>query len=150
MGIFIETASGYVHETEVPEFYPNDKRLTKKEGKRRQKEQALETLRGMIKPSDRIYCTVRHVARSGMSRAIDFYIIQGDRMAELTGLIALALDYRMAKRGLTVTGCGMDMGFAVVYSLGHALWPNGTLEPHGTRNGEPDTDGGYALKHEWL
>ena len=22
--------------------------------------------------------------------------------------------------------------------------------PHGTRNGEPDSTGGYALKHRWL
>lgn len=44
----------------------------------------------------------------------------------------------------------MDMGFHVVYALGSALWPDGTPAPHGTRNGEPDTAGGYALKHEWL
>jgi hypothetical protein len=31
-----------------------------------------------------------------------------------------------------------------------ALWPNGTDTPHGTRNGEPDTNGGYALKHRWM
>lgn len=23
-------------------------------------------------------------------------------------------------------------------------------EPHGRRNGDPDSDGGYALKHRWL
>jgi hypothetical protein len=42
------------------------------------------------------------------------------------------------------------MGFAAVYNLGYALWPNGTPEPHGTRNGVPDRDGGYALKQCWL
>ena len=52
--------------------------------------------------------------------------------------------------GLRVSGCGMDMGFHVVYNLGYALWPDGTPEPHGTRNGAPDSDGGYALKHRWL
>lgn len=30
------------------------------------------------------------------------------------------------------------------------LKPDGAPAPHGTRNGEPDTAGGYALKHEWL
>jgi hypothetical protein len=44
----------------------------------------------------------------------------------------------------------MDMGFDLVYSLGSALWPNGTDTPHGTRNGEPDSDGGYALKQSAL
>ena len=61
------------------------------------------------------------------------------------------------KPGATVyTSCshvarsGMDMGFAVVYDLGLSLWPAGTPAPHGTRNGEPDANGGYALKHSWL
>ena len=52
--------------------------------------------------------------------------------------------------GLRLGGCGMDMGFQAVYSLGRAMWPNGTPKPHGTRNGDPDSDGGYALKHTWL
>ena len=52
--------------------------------------------------------------------------------------------------GLVIGGCGMDMGFHVVYNLGRAMWPDGTPDPHGTRNGEPDRDGGYALKHRWL
>lgn len=52
--------------------------------------------------------------------------------------------------GIKVGGCGMDMGFHVVYNLGYNLWPKGTKKPHGTRNGEPDRDGGYALNHKWL
>lgn len=149
--MFLELETGLVIETDNPDFYPEGKRLSEKEGKKQIRQQAIETLRGMLKPNDRIYCTVRHVARSGMSRRIDFYKADGDRMAYLTGLIARALDYRIGKdRGLIVGGCGMDMGFAVVYELGYALWPNGTPEPHGTRNGEPDNVGGYALKHEWL
>ena len=52
--------------------------------------------------------------------------------------------------GLKVHGCGMDMGFSIVYGLGCALWPNGTDKPHGTRNGEPDSAGGYAIGHRWL
>lgn len=51
---------------------------------------------------------------------------------------------------IRVGGAGMDMGFHLVYSLGSALWPDGTKKPHGTRNGEPDRAGGYALKHQWL
>lgn len=54
------------------------------------------------------------------------------------------------RQGIKVGGCGMDMGFHLVYSLGSTLWPKGTPKPHGTRNGEPDRAGGYALKKEWL
>jgi hypothetical protein len=49
-----------------------------------------------------------------------------------------------------VNGCGMDMGFSVVCNLGAMLWPMGTDTPHGTRNGAPDSAGGYALKHKWI
>ena len=52
--------------------------------------------------------------------------------------------------GAIIQGCGMDMGFSLVYELGAYLWPEGTDKPHGTRNGEPDSDGGYALNHRWL
>lgn len=52
--------------------------------------------------------------------------------------------------GLKIGGCGMDMGFHAVYSLGSMMWPNGTKMPHSTRNGKPDRAGGYALKHQWL
>lgn len=54
------------------------------------------------------------------------------------------------RQGIPVGGCGMDMGFHLVYGLGSRLWPKGTPKPHGRRNGEPDSNGGYALKHSWL
>jgi len=99
------------------------------------------------------------VSRSGMSRTIDFYTPIEDNsgngvetyMQYLTGWFGMLLDYRRDKRGaLKVGGCGMDMGFHVVYNVGAKLWPKGTAKPHSTRNGEPDRDGGYALKSEWL
>ena len=42
------------------------------------------------------------------------------------------------------------LGYHVVYNLGYTLWPKGTSKPHGTRNGEPDSDGGYALRQYWV
>lgn len=69
---------------------------------------------------------------------------------DISGLAADATSNGWDDRGgVRVGGCGMDMGFHIVYTLGHAMWPNGTRKPHGTRNGEPDTAGGYALKHKW-
>lgn len=66
--------------------------------------------------------------------------------------VAIALDWSRDDKtgGVRVGGCGMDMGFHLVYQLGSVLWPKGTKKPHGKRNGEPDYSGGYALKHEWL
>jgi hypothetical protein len=52
--------------------------------------------------------------------------------------------------GIVCNGCGMDMGFDLVYSLGYSIWPKGTRKPHGTRNGQPGKDGGYVLRHSWI
>lgn len=54
------------------------------------------------------------------------------------------------RQGIKAGGCGMDMGFNLVYNLGATMWPKGTPKPHGSRNGESDTAGGYALNHSWL
>ena len=113
------------------------------------KEEALTRLRELLKPGDTIYTIMRHCSRSGMSRRIslmspDMHSL--DWLCERAGLAKTRKD----KEGLVIGGCGMDMGFALVYGLGRMLWPRGTPEPHGRRNGEPDSDGGYALKHTWL
>jgi hypothetical protein len=141
---------------------------------------ALASLRKMLKPGDTVYCILRHRSASGMSRIIDLAIVQpeydliypkqddgstdydgkpkrkpkGHRIRSI-GWLAGNLgvgggSYDRDKEGVRVSGCGMDMGFHLVYSLGAKLWPNGTPKPHSTRNGKPDDDGGYALKHQWL
>lgn len=110
------------------------------------------TLRKILKPGDTVWCVLRHVASSGMSRRIDFYKMIGNEPRYLSGHIAdlLGLKLHNTRDGITLRGCGMDMGFHVVYETGQALWPDGTKTPHGSRNGEPDSVGGYALKHRWL
>ena len=95
-----------------------------------------------------------------MSRVIRVVLLSCDngQVTDLhpNGAVGQALGLRHARRngrnmvGLVVGGCGMDMGLHVIYTLGAALWPKGTPEPHGTRNGVLDSDGGYALKSEWL
>lgn len=123
-----------------------------------EKQAAIDDLRAMIKPGDTLWTVLRHVSKSGMMRHVDVYLLAvGDdgkvRPRWLSRLISRALGYSMttgARDSLKVPGCGMDVGFKVVYNLGAALWPNGTPQPHGTRNGSPDSAGGYALRQEWL
>ena len=113
--------------------------------------EAIEQLRQWLKPGDTVYTILRHVSRSGMQREIGVVILKDGCDMHPNYLVSQAIGARLGKRdGVIMGGCGMDMGFALVYALGRALWPNGTPEPHGTRNGEPDTAGGYALKHRWL
>lgn len=123
-----------------------------------ERDDAIAKLRDWLNPGDKVYTILDSVSRSGMSRQIRVVLLRYDEDKKQTyalhpnWAVATALGYRQAKRGdgIMVGGCGMDMGFHLVYRLGEVLWPNGTPTPHGTRNGEPDSVGGYALKQEWL
>lgn len=91
-----------------------------------EKADAIARLQEILKPGDTVYCLLRSVSKSGMSRTMSFY---GANYEFLDGYISNALGLRrvpMGKgEGLKVSGCGMDMGFRVVYKLGHALFGAG-------------------------
>ena len=113
------------------------------------KKHSMEMLHKFLQPGSTVY-----TVRPGMSRQIDFYTFQDNIKIYLTGYISDVLETpRDAKSGaLRVSGCGMDMGFSVVYNLGRVLFPGGFDTTHG-RNGDTsghDNDGGYALKQEWI
>lgn len=122
-----------------------------------EKAEAFAEFHKMLKPGDTVYTIVENVSRSGMSRTIRVVLMKCDDKGEpytmhpnysISKLLGLPRDKK--REGVKIGGCGMDMGFQLVYLLGAALWPTGTPEPHGRRNGEPDSDGGYALKHRRL
>jgi hypothetical protein len=122
--------------------------------KARQTEYA-ETLRKWLAPvgtnRKTVYAINRHTSRSGLMRHLDFYVFVDNDRVYLSGYIAAVLDMPRTKDGaIKVAGCGMDMGFHIVYNLGATLWPAGTDEPHGTRNSESDREGGYAIRSDWL
>lgn len=124
--------------------------------------EAIATLSTMVQAGTVVYTILRHVSSSGMSRDISLLIKDGDGLANITYLAAKAMgDTLKEKNGhhvIRATGCGMDMGFALVYNLGRTLFPDGfypvqagrSYGRNGTSNEALDTDGGYALKHEWL
>jgi len=124
----------------------------KAESKPAKEAEAIVHLREMLKPGDTVYTILRHVSRSGMTRGIDCYLIADNRPVWITGYVGHAIgspqpeEYWRKSMGLKVGGCGMDMGFHVVYTLSRVLFPEGSHAAIQTHNG----DGGYALKHEWL
>lgn len=124
------------------------KALSKKAIKEQETQEVINTLLTLLKPKDVIYTDIKSVSSSGMSRQITCYITSTNELGlnDITWLVSKACGLTIgSKGGLVVKGCGMDMAFLVVYNLGRILWPNGTPEPHGGRNGVPDSDGGYAL-----
>jgi hypothetical protein len=152
------------------------------------RQEAIARLHELLEPGDTITCVLRGVSRSGMTRWIDFYVVRPDDRNPrevvtlwLTRTIATACEYTYDrnKEALKIGGCGMDMGFAVVYDLCRVMYPDGfgvegklpsghKIRPKTRamaakavkrgatfygRNGDGsgwDNDGGYALKHRWL
>lgn len=154
---YMRTSTGEVFTTSNHEWHAGCENLgTGAKGKAARQEYARAELRKLVKPGHRIYCVLRSVSKSGMSRCISLFIIQPASKGNPAGLrnidslVSDAIGWALTPEGIRVNGCGMDAGFHLVYTLGSALWPNGTRNPHGTRNGKPDRAGGYALKHEWI
>ena len=133
---------------------PRTRKPSKKDAERAD---AIAELRGMLKPGDTIQIIIRRVSASGMSRLMSFHTIHNGEVVSLTYRIATACDYSMKDGYLKANGCGMDMGFSVVYNLGLTLFPKGFVPAEAGqrgRNGTPateiDTDGGYALLYHYL
>ena len=144
--------------------------------------EAKANLRKWIKPGDTVHTILDHVSSSGMSRDIRVVLLRDGEATHPNYSVSVALGYPRAKRGdgMRVGGCGMDMGFHIVHSLGYALfgeeaehgtgkaanalrkaiynadkfyWHQGgkTEKPDWTKPGRQWFAGaGYALKHRWL
>jgi len=137
------------------------------------REAALTRLRYLCPPGATVYTLVRHVSRSGMSRLISAYVIHDGEPQWLDGYISRLGLFKLAsgpRDALRVGGCGMDMGFHVVYNLSQALYPEGfgcigehcpsNDHSNGDRDYTPHVDdtthrhyhrsGGYALRQRAL
>lgn len=111
-----------------------------------QQEEARERLREWLQPGDVVYTILKHVSSSGMNRRIAVKLIRanpewegGVEIRDLTWNVAQALGWRFHEpsESISVTGCGQDMGFHLVYTLASVLFPG---EEHN----------GYALTQKWL
>lgn len=107
------------------------RRLTKSETEHLTKE-----CRELLERHERIYGIVRRVARSGMSRVIDFYVLEP--IGDISNVLPVRISNLLAAvynretdgssrswtgdvGGVKIGGCGMDMGWHVVYSVRLAL-----------------------------
>lgn len=131
-----------------------------------EKQEYIDKLRAELKPGDTVYTVLRSVSRSGMSRQIDVYhfakVDQGrvDK-AWLSYWAAKALGWRFNNRAdsITVSGCGMDMGFHLIYCLSATIFADLAGKPidpawghiqGGTNANGTVGDPGYLLNQEWL
>jgi hypothetical protein len=95
----------------------------------------IERLREELPPKTVMYTVLRRVSASGMLRVIDLIAIKDGVPFHYSYRASIALGWKLDKNraGIRVGGCGMDMGFHLVYSLSYVL--------HGD---------GYALDQRWL
>ena len=93
-----------------------------------------------------VYSKLNQVSRSGMKRAISFYVIIDNKPFNIDYAISKVLKYKRDKNydGLVVHGCGMDMGFHVVNSLSTHLYA------YRTPDGSYSHEGAYKLEQKWL
>lgn len=98
-----------------------EEKKTKKQKKHDSMIYAESRLDELLNSHQEIFCIIRHVSQSGMTRHISFFIIDNrdNKPLFLDNLISDYLDYRPNKTytGLVVNGCGMDMAFSVVHHL---------------------------------
>lgn len=140
---YIELDGGFVIETKHPEFHSTGKIISKAEGQRKLKEYARARLLEMLRHGDTVYTVLRHVSSSGMSRRIDLYTMKDNRPQYLSGYASNLIGWKLSNNGgIVVSGCGMDMGFHLVYTLSAILFRDNPIEG---RN-----HSGYELRHEWL
>jgi len=107
-----------------------------------EKQESLERLKEWIKKGDTLHTTVRHVSRSGMMRYITTRQLKKSDHPDVEVQVS-NYDYHVARvldlpeapnyQGVKVGGCGMDMGFHLIYTLSRELFNDG-----------------YAIKQEWL
>jgi hypothetical protein len=116
--------------------------LTKKQAREQEQESARERLREMMEGDDRpvIGTILRHCSASGMSRDISLYY-KDTNITYLAG-VAMGDNVRSSNgfNAIRVQGCGMDMGFHLVYGLSITLFcPD-----------KYDHASAYKLNQRWL
>jgi hypothetical protein len=147
-------------------------RTTVAQRKADERADAIAQLRETFPVGSEVSLILRHVSSSGMTRAISVIGTENGRPVDVSWQVARALDWRLhpTKDGVKVGGCGMDMGFHLVYSLARVIYrdgfpctgrdgygadrcPSNDHSNERERDYTPDrmhSDPGYALRARWL
>lgn len=128
------------HSTHI---FSEAKILPEKEGKHLHQSQANESLQKMLGHGQTVYTALKHVSTSGMSRHISCLIVNDGKIVCIDHYVSIILDWkRSEKGGIIIGGCGMDMGFHLVYSLSSVLFRGDEVKPLDRA--------GYILEHSWI
>jgi hypothetical protein len=118
---------------------------TKKQTEQRERAEAKDFLLSVFSKQEKptAYTILKSVSASGMSRTMKVVTYHEGQVLDITwwvGKLGMGtLTEKNGQRVLRVGGCGMDMGFHVVYSLSVVLYGYGA-----------DYRGGYTIDQRWL
>ena len=90
-------------------------------------EYSTQLLKDNFPKGSTVYLVVRQVSRSGMYRHISCHSVQDNQVSWLSYHVAKVLhrNYKEKTNAVGVGGCGMDMGFHLVYTLASVLYGDG-------------------------
>jgi hypothetical protein len=100
------------------------------------REDSIALLREQFPKGSTVWTILANVSRSGMMRHIRVLALTPDGPRYWSYHVARALGWTVTAKGdsaVKVSGCGMDMGFHLAYTLAQTLY-----------------DDGRALNHRWL
>ncbi len=143
------------------------------EEKKQARQESIDYLLKVLGKSHHVYTAIKHVSSSGMTRHISCYAAIKDQYTKHPGIVDITwhvgrvLDYKRNRSngGLVVGGCGMDMGFHVVYTLSSYMYRGGfrcfgaacqandhfnDRDCDRAKGKHLHKDGGYALSQSWL
>lgn len=108
--------------------------------------EAIAELRELFAAEDKesrtVYVVLRSRSKSGMSRTLTLFTIRDNEPRDITHKVGLVCGWKLNKDGdLKVSGCGMDMGFHVVYTLSRFLFEPRAESAPAERN---------KLRHRWV
>lgn len=95
--------------------------------KAERKATATTILQRLFPKGTTVHTIVTRVSASGMSRNIEVLAVDCGDITNVSWAVAAILDWKFDQKwgGVKVSGCGMDMAFHLVDSLGYALYGNG-------------------------
>ena len=102
-----------------------------------------------------VYTVLRSVSASGMTRHISLLVAGIDNTGKpalfdityhASKVLGDKLSERDGHRTIKVNGCGMDMGFHLVYSLSRVLF-NAPVDGYDDKS---NPDHGYVLSQRWI
>jgi hypothetical protein len=117
--------------------------FSKKAQKEQERESARAYLLSILNKQNRptLYTNLKSVSSSGMSRDMKVLAVVEGEIVDITYYVGKldigTIKERNGQRVIRVGGCGMDMGFHVVYTVSAVLYGY-------------EERGAYTIRHEWI